>query len=741
MRIKPETPTPFPALLVFNTVVFSIAGYYFATSLPPVLMTLIGLLTGLILTFLLYLLFRLLGKAVKYLPLTSTAAVLAALTSLVLLKSYAFRWPDQLFYPVILLGIFFSGVVYYSWRRLRVDRKSVWAWTGILTALAILVAGLQWLHQDGADPFSAQLSAPFATASIPTLSEKGLKNPAVKGVYPVQQFTYGSGEDEQREEYGKNATYRTATVDASKLLPDWKGEKKKWREQYWGFGVKNFPLNGRVYLPEGEGPFPLILIVHGNHSMLDYSDGGYAYLGELLASQGYIVVSVDENFINGHWSGDFRGKEMPTRAWLLLKHLEQWAAWNEDSQHDLAGKVDMDKLMLIGHSRGGEAVSIAAAFNRLPYFPDDASVAFDFNFNIRGVVAIAPTDYRYHRQIQLENINFLSLQGSYDADETSFWGLRAYRRLQFTDNEAWFKAAVYLHRANHGQFNSSWGSSDFGGPFSWLLNRGALISGEEQQMAAKLFISAFAQAALNNHRAYLPVFEQVAVVRDWLPENYYLTHFADTSCYTIVDFEDDIDLSTGGAHATIRTQNLKIWREENVKARDGGSQENNVAVIGWDYGEEILLDSLATFEILLKDSLLQPLDSSGSIRLVVAAANHQELDQLNKPAKTRDEPALDLRIRLTDASGNTAEALLSDHKAIAPRLKTQFTKLSSLDKDMMGNEWEIQPETFALPLAAFQQQRPGFDYANLRKISLLFDQTAYGLLIIDDIGVNYQIDK
>ena len=53
-------------------------------------------------------------------------------------------------------------------------------------------------------------------------------------------------------------------------------------------------------MPEGEGPFPLTLIVHGNHNMIDYSDDGYGYLGSLLASRRIIAVSVDENFLNGH---------------------------------------------------------------------------------------------------------------------------------------------------------------------------------------------------------------------------------------------------------------------------------------------------------------------------------------------------------------------------------------------------------------------------------------------------------
>ena len=50
------------------------------------------------------------------------------------------------------------------------------------------------------------------------------------------------------------------------------------------------------------------------------------YLGELLASRGFILVSVDENFINGNLRGESDG-----RAWLLLKHIEDWKRWNDSS--------------------------------------------------------------------------------------------------------------------------------------------------------------------------------------------------------------------------------------------------------------------------------------------------------------------------------------------------------------------------------------------------------------------------
>ena len=78
----------------------------------------------------------------------------------------------------------------------------------------------------------------------------------------------------------------------------------------------------------------------------------------------------------------------------------------------------------------------------------------------------------------------------------------------------YIKAGVYIHRANHGQFNSTWGRSDFGGTFSWLLNTAPLIAGEEQRETAKIFITAFAEAVLKNNNEYLPLFKNAATGKD-----------------------------------------------------------------------------------------------------------------------------------------------------------------------------------------------------------------------------------
>ena len=67
---------------------------------------------------------------------------------------------------------------------------------------------------------------------------------------------------------------------------------------------------------------------------------------------------------------------------------------------------------------------------------------------------------------------------------TSFHGLRIYDRLRFTDDQFHFKAAVYVYRANHGQWNTVWQNHD-GGPRSGrsLDLRGLIPQADQRRFA------------------------------------------------------------------------------------------------------------------------------------------------------------------------------------------------------------------------------------------------------------------
>ena len=727
-------------IFLFTLILYGIAGYHFLTGWHPVVMMIIGIVIGITINAVLYGILNIIEKGTRKIPSKAITAILSGILGFVALKFIGFGWPTLFYSGIVGLGLLFC--ISINWF---LYRKTLFSSLFLLTNLAGVIYVLYVLINTGDDPFVKEVPLAFSEGNDMSTGTLNFDNPAVQGSYTVKNFTYGSGTDIQREEFGSGVTYKTNTVNAKWLIPDWKEKKKKWREKYWGFGAENFPLNGRVYLPEGKGPFPLTIIVHGNHSMIDYSDDGYGYLSNLLASRGIIAVSVDENFLNGHWSGDFRGNEMPARAWLLLKHLEQWQLWNSEEGHDLSQKVDMENIMLVGHSRGGEAVSIAAAYNKLPYFPDEAKEPFNFNFNIKGVVALAPTDYRYNRKIALENINFLSLQGSYDSDEVSFWGMRPYRRLTFTDSIPKFKAGVYIHHANHGQFNSTWGNSDFGVPSKWLLNLSPLLKEDEQQETAKVFISAFAEACLKDNISYLPIFKNVALARKWLPIEHYLTHFESSNLHMIANFEEDLDLTTASDSTSLSASHMALWKEQILTTRDKNSQENSAVILGWDYEKPIQSEIKAVYTITLPEGDKKLLTKNATLQMSLAAGDHNWLkvnqtEEEKELAKDKEEkrevPQLDFSIQLMDKLGKTTSLKVSDIKGISKPLKTRFTKFKFLDKEMIGADWEVQLQTFHFPIESFTIKNPDFDLEQLDNIQFIFDQTPYGVVVVDEIGIS-----
>ncbi len=382
-------------------------------------------------------------------------------------------------------------------------------------------------------------------------------SPAEKGAYEVGYLTYGSGTDINRPGFADSVVIVTDSVDGSDLLT-WGGQRES-REEYWGFSIDGLPLNGRVWYPEAEGRFPLVLVVHGNHSPTDYSDPGYDYLGELLASRGYILVSLDMNFINGI------SRENDGRGWMMLEHIRAWTEFDADPENPFSGKVDLDNIAIMGHSRGGEAVTHAVAFNQLDRYPDDANVTFDYGYSIKSVVAIAPVDGQYEptgRKVPLENVNYLVFHGSHDGDVTSFHGLRPYNRIQYTDGQDYFKSAVYMYRANHGQWNSVWNSFDRGPRSARSLDLRYLVDPADQRRFAEVYVSAFLDATLKGEDQWLPLFVDHRVAGDWLPKTMYVTRMQGSDVTLLAGFEGDIDVTTGAAEGiTLRGDSLATWRE------------------------------------------------------------------------------------------------------------------------------------------------------------------------------------
>jgi len=740
------------ALLVLIVIVGVTNGFFIRPGLPGILSPAGGILFYLIAAAIMALLIALFLKFLFVVPRFITLLGTALLAVFIY---YMMQFPFQ---QNFLIGL----VLGFSWALMggalaqvfkkkfgqHSTVKKIFVLTALVVTVGINVLVLFWLFDSGSTDHLVK-----AKSSASTVKSLDMPDPSLPGPYEVQYVTYGSGTDKKRSEFGEEAGIKTEPVDASAFVKGSKGWRMKLRHWFWGFDFEKFPRNGRVWYPSGPGPFPLVLCVHGNHNMADYSDPGYAYLGEHLASRGFIFVSVDENFFNGHFFGSLK-TENDGRGWMLLQHLKLWREWSQNEENPFHSIVDMDRIGLIGHSRGGEAAAIAGSFNRLSHYPDDATVAFDFDFNIRAIIAIAPSDGQYRPAGQptpLENVNYLTVQGAHDADVSSFSGARQYNRVTFTDENYWFKAYLYSYRSNHGQFNTVWGNNDWGMPGGLVLNRKALLAGEKQRKIALVYFTAFLEANLMDKKGYLPMFRDFRCVKDWLPEDIYINRFEDSHFSPIAHFEEDVEVTTAsleGSHISCR--NLAVWREENLGFRRRGNKENNVVCVGWRNTEEP-----PVYSIEMSDDGVEKLNASDQSLLIFSLApadekppepEDEEEESEEKPDKKekrkekkdeeeeKGEELLDMSVELMDSRGNTARLVLSDFRNMPPVLKSRFTKMSKESK-IYGKSYEPTLQVFELPLSHFSEAFPEFEPALLKKISFVFDRNEEGVVILDRIGI------
>jgi dienelactone hydrolase len=595
-----------------------------------------------------------------------------------------------------------------------------------------------------ADYMPAMLSAP---------------DPSAKGPYRVLTLFYGVGNDIRRPEYGPGVTIKTRTVDSSDFFKDFKGWKRWARKKYWGFDVDKLPLNARVWYPDGPGPFPLALIVHGNHNMAEFSDPGYAYLGELLASRGIILASIDENFLNGGLFHD-PPKQQAVRGWMLLEHLRLWHEWNAAAGNPFQGKVDLTRVALMGHSRGGEAAATAVLFNRLKYAPEDANIKFDYHFPIRAVVAIAPADGQYKPAGEfrtIEDVSYLTLQGAYDGDVSSFLGSRQWDHVRFTRPGPSFKAEIYAYRANHGQFNTVWGNDDAGKPLGWLLNLKPLMPGDEQRRISKTYISAFLAATLQDRREYLPLFEDWRVARDWLPDTLYMNRYEDASFIPLASFHEDADLTTTTAPGgSIAGENLSVWSEGRIPWRSDNRGYNGV-FLGWNRAKDA---PAATYALTLPAgaAAIWHLTQTSTLELSVAPMDQdvdlpgkkkedekekkktEEGKKIEDKEKKKEREAPDFTIELVDDDGVTVTSPVNRFASIPPPFKEKFTKLAMMDDQGYNQDWEVVFQTVRAPLSAFKPagNPKVFDPSKLRIVRLKFDRTPMYKICISSIGFGKQ---
>lgn len=603
------------------------------------------------------------------------------------------------------IAIALTGLTFVAVALARMEGRSRAARLALWGTPALLIAALAgWVADRGFDGYLG--ATPVAAPSIPS----GFEDAGAPGPYLVRTLAYGSGDSVRRPEYGAGVELVTAPVDGSRVFAGYGGPAGAFHRWYWGFGFDALPLNGLVWYPEADGPRPLVLIVHGNHAMSRPSEPGYAYLGEHLASHGYVVAAIDQNFLNGLFFFDGQFAEMPLRGWLVLQHLQAWRRWSTTSGHPLAARVDLDRVALVGHSRGGEAVAWAAHLNE--HAMEGVSVPDDFGFGIGAVVAIAPSDAYAGpggRRPDLADADYLLLAGGHDADTFVLYGQAQFERNRRQDAVDRFDALAYLHRANHGQFNAVWGDRDRGLYNSLLLNRAPLLAADAQLRATSTLVTGFLRASLGGERGFRAAFRSPSSGRAWLPDGVVVTRLRDSAAIVLEDFEGGV-VGAAGAAANVRVEALLL--------RDGAREQGNRALrLAWAAGAS------AAFDVVVA-----PDDATRS-----TAASALTFALASVPGAG---PPNHVTIELTTADGATARHVLGADGPIVHPLPAHLVKARWL-YGRNGFPAAIRPEevvlqTFTVPLASFTGA--SIEAGDVAQVRFVFAGGAAGAVYLDEVA-------
>jgi hypothetical protein len=529
----------------------------------------------------------------------------------------------------------------------------------------------------------------------------GLSNPGLPGDFQFDTLIYGSPPLPYPAALNQYAIYNTpdpayvtGRINVSAFANLGGGTP-------WPFANTNVPLNGHVCIPRGRGPFPLAVFAHGNHNPNENSTPGYLYLCRLLGSHGIIAATIDVNFLNGFNFGENDG-----RAIVHLEHLRQFRTWNNTAAHPLHGKVDLNRILIVGHSRGGEAVGHASFFNRQPsvggVLLDGSAGLGPYRFGITSALAIAPTDQQFTPPTGPTVVpdSYVIIHGSKDSDVFTFEGYHTYERAHAVDlanptvSDGKFKAMLWVHKANHNQFNSIWASE---------TPPGVAMPRPDQEQIAMVHIGAVAQAVLLDRKAYFAVLHDHGAADQWDPpgtdlvsqyqdpERVFVQHNQEGLAPPVVSLPVQGTASADGVVAA-----------RQLTALVGGAPTTTITLrLSWN--------ALGSRLLLQVDPSTLPAERYRVLSLRVG----QSTEPPN--AVNRD---MDLSLEVSGGSRTVSIPASSLHRLLYP------------DAPPFGPA-KIVMQSLRLPVARLIEG--GVDPSDLRSIALVFDRRAAGVVYAGDL--------
>ncbi len=451
--------------------------------------------------------------------------------------------------------------------------------------------------------------------------------------------------------------------------------------------------------------YPVVVVMHGMHGSATPSYQGYNYLLDHLASNGFIALSIDCNAINA-----INGMQ-DTRAQAILAHLTLLQSKNA-GPGIFQGKIDMTRIGIMGHSRGGDGVVQAEILNQ----------SQGLGWNIKAIVALAPTDFSgiSPAPLNLVTSKFLCIYGSNDGDvwggatpATDYVGTG----FRFYDRAMVEKAMAFIYGATHNRFNTQWGTEskvDGASP--------KVLSDAQHQTLLKGYMTAFLQVHLQGRAEQLDYFNGELKIPQASSVDVF-TQYLPAITMALDDFETHPGTNQNSLGGTVSFANL-----------DGAPEENPTGTIDVHSPHQTRGVRLKWNNTTAKYESQIPLigtarDLSGW-NFLTFRVSQKVLSGANPANQLQD-----LYVRLTTAGGGNSRAVRAGYfRAIPFPYKPAYIAGYAASEDP---NTKAAMNTVRIPLFAWTVKAlsaPIVDLTNVESVSFEFSTKATGELEIDDVA-------
>lgn len=530
---------------------------------------------------------------------------------------------------------------------------------------------------------------------------------------------------------------------------------------YYDFGdlaatLPSFPsateVRGSVHYPTGlaGGPYPVIFLLHGRHStcyntstlatsstwpcpsgrLPIQSYEGYDYFARNMASRGYIVISISCNAINaGDASLSDYGQN--ARGELVQYHMRLWDSINTASHAPFGttfvGKLDMQNIGTMGHSRGGEGVIMNALLNKSLGSP----------YGIKAIITLAPVDFLRRA---VTGIPLMNVAPYCDGDVSNLSGVRYYDDARYLDTmDETPKYSVLMMGADHNFYNTVWtpGSYIAGGVDDWTYSGSASeaycgrsaptnkrFDSTKQKAAFNAYGSAFYRIFLGKEYQFEPILD----VRDIIPPassmldttNCYVSYHPGRSLRRDVNRGDTVvDITTNTMAAAVTSTGMA------TSTICGGGLSMASCNIASSTTQEphrgtTSAKGLAQINLIWNDTTDSYQNDIPATRQDLSLVHSLQFRTAQNYTKCTTNQKLNFTVQLIDSAGAIASQTVNSNS------HALFYQ--------PGNQSGVLPKvlfnTIRIPIANFT----GINRTKVRHIKFLFNKFDSGAILVSDIA-------